>query len=84
MDEVDIEWNALGDVFQYGAFSLSFWLNYSFNPSLLFTANDCISLLVRRLGIRVSPEGVEPCLDLLKDQVDSAGHYEYPLLISSW
>ena len=37
---------------------------------------------MRWLGSRVSPEGVKPCLDLLKDQVESAGHYEYPLLIS--
>jgi hypothetical protein len=47
-----------------------------------FPANGCLSLLVRWLGNRVTPEAMKPCFDLLEHQVKSATKYEYPLLIS--
>ncbi|EFX69271.1 hypothetical protein DAPPUDRAFT_228726, partial [Daphnia pulex] len=45
-------------------------------------ANGCLSLLVRWLGNRVTPEAMKPCFDLMEHQVKSATKYEYPLLIS--
>lgn len=37
---------------------------------------------MRWLGNRITLESTKPCLELLNDQVKSASHYEYSLLIS--
>jgi competence protein ComGF len=50
--------------------------------TLFYPANGCLSLLVRWLGSRVTPEAMKPCFNLLEHQVKSATKYEYPLLIS--
>ena len=45
--------------------------------------NECLSLLIGWLGVRIVPEALEPCLDLLGTQLKAAASsFEYPLLLS--
>ena len=46
--------------------------------------NECLSLLIGWLGVHIVTEALEPCLDLLATQLESAASsFEYPLLLST-
>lgn len=45
--------------------------------------NECLSLLIGWLGVRIVSESLEPCLELLAIQLKAAASsFEYPLLLS--